>query len=346
MPPPTLRHSWIRVGIDLIKFWMMSSGTLARIRLIAAVRSGSVRGSSFASCLSSQDQRFSIGFKSGLLGGHCRVLIFLFLSQVATEIARWHGALSCCKMKLLGILSFFLVGMRFLLRMSMYKCWFRRPPKRLNRPNPYPLMQAQIPVDPLPTLVRSRMQSGWYFSDGSLRSIIRFLRLSTSMFISSKSNVRHFSTDHDLTSLQNFLRASLWALVSRGFLAAHFHSRPASSRRRRTVWALGDCSVDSFHCVARSDDDALRLQRLKRTSWRSSLALEILGRPLLGLFSNCPVALMRRITSETVETDREMRSAICFSEYPSLWSVAATIRSVFETSDCFTIASRFWGFLY
>ena len=80
---------------------------------------------------------------------------------------------------------------------------------------------------------------------------------------------------------------------------------------------------------------------IRRMSLRSSLAVEIFGRPLLGLFSNCSMALKRRITSETVETDREIRSAIRLSDIPSLCRVAATIRSVIETSDFFVIASRF-----
>ena len=97
----------------------------------------------------------------------------------------------------------------------------------------------------------------------------------------------------------------------------------------------------SAQCVESSGDEAVRFFRLRRMSLRSSLAVEIFGRPLLGLFSNCSVALKRRITSETVETDREICSAICLSDIPSLCRVAATIRSVIETSDFFVIASRF-----
>ena len=76
-------------------------------------------------------------------------------------------------------------------------------------------------------------------------------------------------------------------------------------------------------------------------SLRSSLAVEVFFRPFFKLFLNCSVAFKRRITSETVETDREIRSAICLSDIPSLCRVVATIRSVIETSDFFVIASRF-----
>ena len=106
MPPWAFRHSWIRFGIDSTRFLIKWLGTFERIRLIATVRSWSVFSSSFASFPSSQDQRFSIGFKSGLLGGHCSVFTLRLFIQFATDFARWHGALSCWNMKLFGILSF------------------------------------------------------------------------------------------------------------------------------------------------------------------------------------------------------------------------------------------------
>ena len=125
------------------------------------------------------------------------------------------------------------------------------------------------------------------------------------------------------------------------FLAARFHSYPASCSLRRTVRELAGLPDVSAQCVENSGDKTVRFYRLRRTSLRSSLAVEIFGRQLLWLFSNCSVALKCRITSETVETDREIRSAICLSDIPSLCRVVATIRSVIETSDFFVIASRF-----
>ena len=135
-------------------------------------------------------------------------------------------------------------------------------------------MQAHNPVDPLPAIVRSTMQSGWYFSEGSLRSIIRPFRLSTSMFISSENRmVRHFSIDHDFTWLQKNFLAILWALVSMGFLAARFHLYPASCSLRRTVRELAGLPDVYSHCLEIRGDEAARFFGLD--VWVCGLLLQL-----------------------------------------------------------------------
>ena len=138
-----------------------------------------------------------------------------------------------------------------------------------------------MPILPLPFRVLLTRHSQSNFSWIVRRSITRFFRLSTSMFISSlKMTSLHLRLVQFLWSLQNASRCFIWSLVRRGFGHAGLHIRSCSCSTLRTVLGLAVLLFDSVHNWARTVDVCLRSCFTIRIRLRISLAVEILFRPV------------------------------------------------------------------
>ena len=96
-------------------------------------------------------QRFLMGFRSGDWAGHDRVLIWWSFIHTFTDLAVWHGALSCWKKHSSELGNIVRAkGSKFSSRTTLYLAWFMRPSQRQICLIPALLKHPQIITDPPP----------------------------------------------------------------------------------------------------------------------------------------------------------------------------------------------------